>query len=50
MIDEEKAKEMGISFVLKPIVMIEIAKIIWEVLDKKWAKRLLRMIERYSKN
>ena len=35
MIDEEKAKEMGISFVLKPIVMSEIANTVREVLDKK---------------
>ncbi len=35
MIDEAKAKEMGISFVMKPIVMSEIANTVREVLDKK---------------
>ena len=35
MIDEEKAKEMGISFVLKPIVMSEIANTVREVLDQR---------------
>ncbi len=35
-IDEEKAKEVGIrEFVIKPIVMREIAKTIRDVLDKK---------------
>ena len=35
MIDKEKAKEMGISFVLKPIVMSEITYTVREILDKK---------------
>jgi two-component system cell cycle sensor histidine kinase/response regulator CckA len=35
-IDEKKAKEMGIrAFVMKPIVMSQIAGTIREVLDKK---------------
>ncbi len=34
-IDEVKAKEMGISFVMKPIVLSQIANTIREVLDKK---------------
>lgn len=33
MIDEEEAKEMGISFVMKPIIMREIANTIRQVLD-----------------
>ena len=32
MIDKKKAKEMGISFVLKPVVMSEIANTVREVL------------------
>jgi len=34
-IDEVKAKEMGISFLMKPIVLSQIANTIREVLDKK---------------
>jgi len=34
-IDEVKAKEMGISFVMKPIVLSQIANTIREVLDKE---------------
>ena len=32
-IDEKKAKEMGISFVMKPIVFSQLANTIREVLD-----------------
>ena len=36
MIDEEKAKELGIAaYVMKPIIMAEIAKTIRQVLDSK---------------
>ncbi len=36
MIDGKKAKEMGIrAFVMKPIIMRELAKIMREVLDRR---------------
>ena len=35
-IDEKKAKEMGIlAFVMKPVIMQEMAKTIRKILDKK---------------